>query len=569
MDAPKAALIKSKSSNSTSEQAKKNTTKNEKVSRSNAEFQPRALCTGVQPLMLKKRGVYVEKKLTNISLNQTEQSLDVPPNQKLINPSPMPRPSKKRFLTSVLTILSKSTAGTQCPDDIEGTRKIDKIMNKHKMREDEEDIREEWSTAPNTTKKKTKYKSKILNQPYKESFTVLQAKKDTELSSTSNSEYKSAKYDADIDTETMNWGENLEKNGFASAAGHSKKYKLTAKDTDPSLVSDIPKSHNKGIYDFFVDMIHTTTNFEGSDAEPHNQVPLKSENQSILTMESKESLTRKVNVEKIEESESFTAPKKKSSHHAYSIMPDERDEFTNRQMLEHFQPYLDHYYKKPKKVKPKRKFKPDLSQYKKVNPVPKTTSLPISNKKRDLKSEAKKDFLKILKEELQMKSHETFEEPENFYEALKVIARNKRLAQEWKSEVPSDPDDHICQFKPHRVLSRKSTGRQSSYNNELRPIIRKPGISYKKRKNNKDYDDETDVSLHSIEVTGYDYEPVRKPKKIKKKVAKKSTVTLISTPPTPPNEDFWKDYCDSDVSPLLLQRQYVLDKLMLLDSNTT
>lgn len=74
MDKPKTQLVKSKSSNSAIT-TKSEPRKHNKKSRSNGGFLPE-----YQPLSLKKRGVYVEKKPTKISINEQP---DLSPEGKL------------------------------------------------------------------------------------------------------------------------------------------------------------------------------------------------------------------------------------------------------------------------------------------------------------------------------------------------------------------------------------------------------------------------------------------------------------------------------------------------------
>ncbi|KAJ8706507.1 hypothetical protein PYW07_012585 [Mythimna separata] len=553
MDISKSTLVKSYSTS----EAKKYTQKKEKVSKSNDEFAPRTtLCTGVQPL---KRGVYVEKKSTKISINNNAQSPDEPTNQLLITPNPMPRPSKKRFLTSVLNVLSKSTAGTQFPENTQG-KKPDKTMNKQKIREDEEDLREEWATAPQIQKKKHKYRSRILNSQanIQDSFTVLQSKKDMLQSSSNHSEYINA-YDADpVENETVDWPEGL--------PPRNQEYENTACNSNAKYCkqSKFPKSVDRGVYDFFVDMIKTTKEYDDMDTELKDEL-LSSANRSRASLHSNNSIRRNVSEANLKESASQTyfVPRKLSSHLAYSILPDEQKEWMNKQMLEHIQPQLSQHRRTAKR---KRKLRQKHVEEKlcalqyKTGKLPKSSSLPLPRKKKSTKynakiiarQNAKENFLKSLKEELQLKSNETYEEPGNFFEALQVIARNKRLS-EWKSDGSSDPDDTACQFKPRSVLSKRS-----AYYSEPRF-----SRGYRKRKNIKaHFDDETDYSHHSIEVVGYDYEKVRMPAKKEKKSCS-SFVSAVSTPPN--NEDFWADYKENDNSPLFIQRQYVLEKLRQLE----
>ncbi|XP_035457132.2 uncharacterized protein LOC118280852 [Spodoptera frugiperda] len=531
MNKPKSIVVKSKSSNSAI--TMKSEPRKRKKSRSNAE---------IQRLILKKRGVYVEKKATKMSINERDlspvgQSLPTP--RPPSSPRPIPRPGRKRFLASVLKILSQSTTGTQYPDrdNSEKLRKQDRIKSRLKKKIDDEIIPEDNSTST-YTKRKPRYRSKILNEAHHgsdfEQLIVLQSTKEITHTPSNVSERSSFR-----EPDTIKWAdimlsspkksldipvleETKEKENQETPITPTEA-KIKPVDKDPStLIAEVPNKDDKKFYNFFYDLLETTFSVYNVKTE-FNNIPTPSAFSSKVHFEMDESVAKKLTIPKTkdptpEEKEKEPLPK------YYCIKPDIKDNWDDKQLLEHFQP-------KPikrvrtlsptKSVKRRHKIKPEPIEYKK-RPIPATTSLQVPTKK-TMKKERKKIFMNLLKEQLKMED-DAFEEPRNFYEALKIIARNKRRYKRSihfaDSKKPSEGDVHECQFKRRRLISASTKSSKKSYNPESDFFKSMKSFShnsngsanFKKRNTIRVADSEMEnASEHSLEVFGFDYEPVTKP----------------------------------------------------------
>uniref|UniRef100_A0A2A4JXP3 Uncharacterized protein n=1 Tax=Heliothis virescens TaxID=7102 RepID=A0A2A4JXP3_HELVI len=563
MDKPKTKLVKSKSSNSAIT-TKSETRKHNKKSRSSGEF---------QPLILKKRGVYVEKKATNISINERDISpvdenlplqydsdviatrnivrsgtQDVKSDAPLLpkvssSPNysrPIPRPGRKRFLTSVLTILSKATTGTQYPDiDSYKFKRLERAKMRLKKKKDEEIIQEDPIASSNYSKRRSKYRSRIFNDDDSEleQLVVLQSTK--EITHTpSNESGKSDNFKDPKEPEAVRWADifptlckkkldipMLEDIKEVPAKIEQPVVKIVEKDPS-TLVAEVPKKDdNKKFYNFFVDLLETTFNVYNVKTE-FNPPAASSVNSSKVALEIDESVAKKLNI-KNKEPVSEDVTRKPSFKHFYCIKPDGEDSWNDKQLLDHFQPKSvrrSRTTSPSKSTKRRRKLQSESFNTKTTKPLPLTQSV-ILPKKVILKKDRKKNFINLLKQQLKM-DDDAFDEPQNFYQALKVIARNKRRCQKSihikEAKKPSEGDVHVCQFKRRRLLSAstKSSSKKSAYRPEsdiLRnSFTRSSDITSSTKKCTTITITETTEneipSQHSLEVFGFDYEPV--PKKL-------------------------------------------------------
>ncbi|RVE54899.1 hypothetical protein evm_000266 [Chilo suppressalis] len=141
----------------------------------------------------KKRGVYVEHKDTMTRIGGSEANTR---QEKPVKPPPRPRPGQKKFLTSVLTILSKTTESTQCPDDGSNSA-IRQTNNPRKFTRGRPEKKK--NEVVNDTQKKKKYRSKILSNSVgkdekDQQIIVLQEQKDIKHTSSIFYENNSANF---------------------------------------------------------------------------------------------------------------------------------------------------------------------------------------------------------------------------------------------------------------------------------------------------------------------------------------------------------------------------------------
>ncbi|KAJ0184310.1 hypothetical protein K1T71_000733 [Dendrolimus kikuchii] len=388
MNKQKANVGKSKSSNVTIV-TKVECCKNKK-SLSNAEFQSK---------VLKKRGVYVEKKVTKTNL--LKKPIDT-----------------NKFLTSVLTILSKSTAGTQYDLDTDKLEKTILEARKGTSEYDEMITDNAILNNNNRTSKKKKCKSKILNDRLNESdqVVVLRSKMDivhtpSNYSDKSNVEVKWTDFPRLVKAED---GENIQKEAEETAIYHCVADgigKITSKkvtiDTEPTtLVSDKPKDK---LYNFFVDLLETTFSVYNVNTEFIKPTSVSS---SRIALQIDESVAKKLEIKK-----DFDDVNEKPSK--YFSINNSNAKWDDGKLLEHFQskPLSIKLSDEPLKRK-KRRTKLDNKN------IMNTQSFFLPTKKSNRKH-MKKNLLTLFKEQLMMDA-ESYEEPENLYQALKVMAKNKR-----------------------------------------------------------------------------------------------------------------------------------------------
>lgn len=457
-------------------------------------------------------------------------------SKKPSSPRPIPRPGRKRFLASVLTILSQSTTGTQYPDhdDPEPVKKIDKTKNKLKKKKEEEAIQEDSIITASSSKKKQKYRSKVLND-HNNDFEQLVILKSTKEITHTPSNY-SNKSNNLKEPENIKWADILPplvKNGNPDHMNlpednrnvqDKKDGRGGLVEKDPStMVAEVPKKEEKKLYNFFVDLLETTFSVYNVKTE-FNPQPVSSVNSSKVALEIDESVAKKLNIQKIRDHSECSDDKccPNPSKHVYCIKPDDNEVWDSKpgqQSTKKPSSKRSRPVSPTKSLKKKRRLHSESFDQKKTKPIPITTSLTIPNKKTLLRKDRKKTFINMLKDQLKMEEC-VFEEPQNFFQALKVIARNKRRCQKSihfneTMKKSSEGDVHVCQFKRRRLLSA-STNKSSkkSYRPEsefMRPMrsFNNSDITSSTRKRTiaiTETEHELDPSQHSLEVYGFDYE---------------------------------------------------------------
>ncbi|CAG4969315.1 unnamed protein product [Colias eurytheme] len=487
---PKTVVVKSKSSNGATPRIEKRN----KYSRSDMEF---------QPSNVKKRGVYVENKDNNMLFNVIESN-DAEVNRK---PPPRPRPGQKRFLTSVLNILSKSTTGTQYPDHNNSKKygtKRKTIRNKNiKQDDDVTFVDEEFVADTQVKNKKQKYKSKTLNSkgymsPINDKFVILQSKKDI-IHTPSNFSGLSKSF-------TLNESKNpirdlLENNIYSGVAEGIAKEILEGRvldkpvriQEDPlTLVADVPPKDDKNIYNFFVDLLETTFDVYNVKTDP---AVINNDSDEILEID--ETVAKKLNFK------NDCATKEKEHDHNHELNFDIKEDKPFVSLSE----YMPDAVKVKKTPKPKSvKAKSLIYPKQVITPKP---SNAIMRRKPLSKAAKKKVLLNTIKEELKIDFYK-YEEPQNLYQALRNMAKYKRKCQE-KKTIQFDTDnrkymDKECIFSQGIFPIKKFRKRTSTHE---KPKAEKKLSDFKYKNLLKTQNAVVIPSNHSLEV--YEYEMKEKP----------------------------------------------------------
>lgn len=444
---------------------------------------------------------------------------------KSVKPPPRPRPGTKGFLTSVLNILSKSTTGTQYPD-------ADGVNNDKKGKIKKKLIKEpahSVDAVKNEKKKKPKY-SKILNK-YKnqfDEFEVLQFKKAI-LQTPSLYSERSDKDDLDLsDLATLvkpetngvneNYVNNLMKEVIEGRKAKEKKGKIM--DLEPAtLVTE--HGEDKRLYNFFVDLLETTLSVYNVEASYDAAPNVPSAVSSRIALEMDDSVARKLNVA----TEMFDDVTQKPSKHFYCLK-NECEGWNDQQLVDYFQaspssmkPINELPLKSPTK---KRRLKTEsfaFTRRSKISP-PRSKSVVITQRKSFYRNNQKMDLLNLLKEQLKM-DHLSFEEPQNLYQALKVMAKTKRKHKTISFERPAKKTNDgyrppECMLKRRNIISAstKSNYKHGEYNRYTGPITKQfSEVSRHKEKYTLNENPaEENLSNHSLEVYGFEYEdPCKKP----------------------------------------------------------
>ncbi|XP_045527024.1 uncharacterized protein LOC123715777 [Pieris brassicae] len=463
---PKTTVVKSKSSNG----GVSNKREKQKFTKSDAEF---------QPFCMKKRGVYVENKddkLINIYENNDAEIKKKPP--------PRPRPGQKKFLTSVLNILSKSTTGTQYPDSeqIRARKKTSKI---HKKRYQEPEPYNDEYIETTIKTKKPKYKSKILNGDsyisFNDKFVVLQSKKDIIHTPSNFSE------NFPISESSNPIRELLENNIYSGVAEGLAKEILEGRSETPvinpddpsTLVADTPKDDKK-IYNFFVDLLETTFDVYNVETEQ-----AKSKD-SILEIE--ETVAKKLNF-------NIDTPEKEECHdHDYDLKFQIQEDKI-------YEPVYMNQRPKAKRKLPKRCLHSRSFVY--SQPLPKSKSLDIKKKTQTQQSK-KNELLNTIKEELKM-DFMTYEEPQNLFQALRNMAKYKRKCQ-GKKTIHFEQNDRSLNdecifsrdiFSDKKIANRKVRKEKIKVEKEAHSVAK----HFRPKK-----EPEINLSSHSLKVFGIEYE---------------------------------------------------------------
>ncbi|XP_073966821.1 uncharacterized protein [Choristoneura fumiferana] len=544
----KAKLVKSKSSNSAITSRSEKGSSNKK-SRSNVEF---------KALAGKKRGVYVEKRPSgNKQINAQDK------NETKLKAPPRSRPGTKTFLASVLTILSKSTASTQYPPIQEPKeakqrnkqRKISKqtlenqkqppenqktkMLKKNSLKnvlKDEITIKkvEEYQET-NKKIKKTKYKSRVLNevsnQP-SQKVLVLQSKKDIVQTPSCNS--KSTKEMSEhsikwadflpklIDSETGAIKNVLEKNynpqehGIAKSVLEGTQFNMDKKPYDPTTLVSTPPKDEK-LYSLFVDLLESVYNVK---PEYNDVSGLKSIKSSKIELEIDDSVAQKLDKpnkipESIEDDHHIAA----KPH--YSVTPDDNEDWDTQKLAEYFKnkpmcvEWSEPYLRTKKTCKcVKKKLKTEL--YATKQKAAKTQSAVMEERRSFYKKTKKPDLLNILKEQLKMDDGGR-EHTDNFYQSLRVIARNKRKQNtisfntSVKGGQNAGSDYDSCIFKRRKVISPSTRLPKRNKGNKTNDFFRIPidtkSVDSEYNRTIAESAINCNESNHSLEVTGFDYEP--------------------------------------------------------------
>lgn len=396
----------------------------------------------------------------------------------------------------------------------------------------------EKGTQDAIVKKKPKFRSRVLNDMMgtdTKKVVILQNKKEIihTPSNYSNRSYKDisddrymslpplVNYDCDEEyDDEANTMKNLVAKSKAATEAHLQK-DVMKKCKDPiTLVSQNKQKDEKGLYNFFVDLLETT--FSVYNVKPeYNGDHTPSDVRSKVVFEIDENVAEKLNVSK-NRTQDKTKEEAPIAQNLCCIR--------NKRYCVNDRVLLDRSRSPPVSSKPdtiKRKYRRNLKSESFFYQNPKfkinsPTQSVVMNKKSFHKRNRKQTFINMLKEQLRMEDC-SFEEPQNLHQALKIIARNKRRnrkAIHFADDVTkTDDNDHRkpeCVFKRRKVISSstKSTKRNHVPNERTfrtDTITRKFSdtmINPDKKLPKSGYSTEDDKteSYHSLEVHGYDYE---------------------------------------------------------------
>ncbi|XP_032528496.2 transcriptional regulator ATRX homolog [Danaus plexippus] len=410
----------------------------------------------------KRRGVYVEK-------SPNREDVQKPPKRS--------RPGKKKFLASVLTILSKSTAATQYPEKDNSDRIKERLKPRSTQKSD-------------SNKHKKKYKSRVLNTYKDDSIIVLKSKKDiqqTPSTSSRNDNYKVSYTPQNKKSNQRSIRYVLDNNIYSGVAEGPAKDVLKIDSRKQMSVyepkeTNVEKQVDKKIYNFFVELLETTFDMY-NDKELNDNVK-----ESKTGLELNESVLQKL----IIHGQSQVDNKK-----SYNDIDSEKYKF----LSSFYERTLNNNLPETPKARPKTKYLINTKKDK----TEKLNSFYVPKKSR----KSKRALLDILKEELTKDACKpTYEEPGNLYQALKVMVRNKkksRISTRYRHmEGFSDKD---CMLRRKVLFKSNKRCRKSDQKDKI--VSRSFQI-----------DTNRFPSRHSLEVYGYDYE---KPVKVQRAVETKHT----------------------------------------------
>lgn len=362
-------------------------------------------------------------------------------------------------MSSVLTILSKSTASTQYPDvnDVSDINKKPK-PRRHKSLKSNENAKN--------------YKSRVLNQQtVEDDFIILQSKKDIDPSSSN--------YSGSIALGRSDVQRSKEENSVLNQVLEGKKY---AKE-EPTTVVETGENDKK-VYNLFVDLLETTLNMYNEDTECENSKALNT------ILEVNQDVAEKLEIN----------PKYDVSHHSlvrkkFSDTGLYRDSGVNIVDRTIRTDYSHHVY-------PKIKSK-SFVHVKKTLHLPKSKSFEPKTVNTAVKTK-KKNLLNILKEQIQMGS--AIEEPSNLYEALRIMAKNKQRSEKsirfYQSQRFVGRKDHECTFKRRNLFTKSKKRRKTD------KVINEKRSKFDRIKIKQDTPNKIKPipSYRSVEVYGYNYE---------------------------------------------------------------
>ncbi|XP_053622431.1 uncharacterized protein LOC128682012 [Plodia interpunctella] len=489
----KTNVMKSKSSNSAITTKSDNHSRDKK-SRSNAEFQRQAM---------KKRGVYVEKKATNISIQQgntgNPQNKSVshspsPPSPATVPKAPpRPKPGQKKFLASVLTILSKSTAATQFPENVANApkgktkRKLDAGPKKYRSKV----LNDEMIKNLDPQKSLVLQYKNIHNNP--ETVSDSDSIKHREGHSLNNERGNMLKSVSVMSSEAK----GIVKEVLEGLQVRNKDVRIQEPVTEVEKISKVKKEkgeNDEQLYKFFVDLLETTFSVYNVKAD-YDAAP-ESGFSSKVAFEIDEAVVKKLDTRKnieddddahkqsnyyyVKDSEALCSDKAPPDMYKRTKEPREIVQKEARPKRIKAQSFV--YNTKPKKA-----FDVNLEPMR-------------FPKKRISKKAKKKTLINLFKEQLKM-SYSDYEEPQTLFDALQVMARNKRKNQK---AIRFDVPTKECVFRRPKILSIKEPKKDKKCDYGFRNDKEKmrPIKSFN-RSLPRPVEKE---SYETLEVYGYDYE---------------------------------------------------------------
>lgn len=389
-------------------------------------------------------------------------------------------------MSSVLTILSKSTASTQYPD-------INDVPVNKKPKPRRQNL----------------YKSRILNQhTLEDDFVILQSKKEINQSSSNYSEL-------------TNLGrpevqKSREENSVINQVLEGKKLNKN----EPRIETG---ENDKKVYNLFVDLLETTINMYNAETERD-----KSNNLNTI-LEINQDVAEKLEIN-TKYNESHHSLLKNCLKNKLSEIAIYRDSGTN---------IVDEEIPIFPKIKAK-----SFIQNKKATNIPKSKS--FEPKSSNVKSK-KKNLLNILKEQIQIGS--AVEEPRNLYEALKIMAKNKQRSEksikfnEPDMLVDNGRKDPECTFKRRNLFTKSK--RKRNINKVIQKYTHFDKVRIKKDETKIL---KTIPSYKSVEVYGFNYEEKdnrefkeeNELRRLREEIEKRK-VMFTYHPPSPMISDL--DYC--------------------------
>ncbi|KOB79289.1 Yellow 2, partial [Operophtera brumata] len=435
---------------------------------------------------------------------------------KPVKPPPRPRPGSKRFLSSVLTILSKSTTGTQHPASInENNEKKDQIQKKPKKSPVDTYIEKE-------KKKKRNIKSHLNDNKHPtDEFKLLESKRAVSQKPSLYS-YKDDMNLYDLprlvkpenDEAIVNKLNNLIREVTEGRKAIERKNMVVDQDPAATLVSE--HTTDKKLYNFFIDLLQTTIDVNNDKAE-EDAAPEISAASSKIELEMGESVARKLNVT----TEMVDDVTHKPSKHSCCLIND-KERWNDQQITDYIKStptFMPLQNDLPLQFPSKRqRIKSESVAYtnKKKKIAPYSQSVVLTQRKSFYRKRQKKDLLNLLKEQLRMDDL-SFEEPQSLYQALKVIAKTKRKNKTIsfdrstkgyanRREGYRPPE---CMLKRRNVVfSRKKSSSSYESQYDIGSIAKKLSeISASKRKYTSKKNPAEEPSNHSLEVYSYDYQP--------------------------------------------------------------